>query len=317
MCYITNLVNKLHLYTKSILTAQFWKGQFLCFRFITIRMHTLLCHIRFCTVYFFFSKVKAHLLIEYYNRFSSMKLTPLMVADAPTFINPVGERTISLRSLTLSDLDIGISQLLDTDIFECIDLTDNDLIIVPDFPASHRLKTLLLARNRIRVLSHNFASELYNLETVSLINNFIRSPKELTGITTIKNLKELYLSGNPITNLKHYRLWVIWKFPTLKILDFEKVKKDEKEKATKLFGTHEKPTEIAVKISKSTVDLGLESEIKDTKEKLDSDTIHIQSTVQRLSTSQRKKLKQELVSATKLADIERIQSILKRGYLRR
>lgn len=244
-----------------------------------------------------------------------MKLTPLIVADAPTFINPIGERTISLRSLTLSDLDIGISQLLDTDMFECIDLTDNDLIIVPEFGESRKLKTLLLARNRIRTLSPNFASKLYNLESVSLINNFIRSPKELAGMSSVKNLRELYLTGNPITGLKNYRLWTIWKFPTLKILDSEKVKKNEKEEATKLFGTHKGPTDLAKKVSESTVDIGMGPEKKYSKEALDSKTIHMKSTYQRLSTSQRKKLKQELVSATKLADIERIQGILERGYL--
>ncbi|QOU19824.1 hypothetical protein BRETT_003978 [Brettanomyces bruxellensis] len=244
-----------------------------------------------------------------------MKLTPVIVADAPTFINPIGERTISLRSLTLSDLDIGISQLLDTDIFECIDLTDNDLIIVPEFGQSRRLKTLLLARNRIRILSPNFASKLYNLESVSLINNFIRSPKELAGMSSVKNLRELYLTGNPITGLKNYRLWTIWKFPTLKILDSEKVKKNEKEEATKLFGTHKEPTDLARKVSESAVDIGMGPEKKYSKEALDSKTIHMKSTYQRLSTSQRKKLKQELVSATKLADIERIQGILERGYL--
>lgn len=45
----------------------------------------------------------------------------------------------------------------------------------------------------------------------------------------------LSLLRNPITTLKHYRLYTIYKMPNLRVLDFKKIKQKEKQEATKLF----------------------------------------------------------------------------------
>ncbi|VEU22316.1 DEKNAAC103719 [Brettanomyces naardenensis] len=233
-----------------------------------------------------------------------------MVIDAPSFINPVGERMLSLRSLQLSDIT-SLSTLNQADIFECIDLTDNDLIIVPKLPKLHRLKTLLLGRNRVRLFDDSFGSELHNLETLSLVNNFIRTAKDLENLASLQQLRDLYLTGNPVTKLKNYRLWCVWRFPNLKVLDFEKVKDTERKKAKELFGSLEKPSELVDEI------LTGEGEVEhiDEKENISKKDIEIKSNIQRLSKEQKEDLKKELASAEKLVDIERIQGILERGYM--
>lgn len=47
---------------------------------------------------------------------------------------------------------------------------------------------------------------------------------------------------------QNYRYWVIWRCPTVRYLDFAKVKDVERKKAEELFGTTEGPTELASKI---------------------------------------------------------------------
>ena len=47
---------------------------------------------------------------------------------------------------------------------------------------------------------------------------------------------------------QNYRYWVIWRCPTVRYLDFAKVRDIERKKAKDLFGTVEEPTDLASKI---------------------------------------------------------------------
>ena len=44
---------------------------------------------------------------------------------------------------------------------------------------------------------------------------------------------------------QNYRYWIIWRCPTVRFLDFTKVRDVERKKAQELFGTTEEPTELA------------------------------------------------------------------------
>jgi U2 small nuclear ribonucleoprotein A' len=48
--------------------------------------------------------------------------------------------------------------------------------------------------------------------------------------------------------LQNYRYYIIWRCPSIRFLDFQKVKDAEREKATELFGTYDAPTELAKSI---------------------------------------------------------------------
>jgi hypothetical protein len=48
--------------------------------------------------------------------------------------------------------------------------------------------------------------------------------------------------------LQNYRYWVIWRCPTVRYLDFAKVRDVERKKAKELFGTADEPTELASKV---------------------------------------------------------------------
>jgi U2 small nuclear ribonucleoprotein A' len=57
------------------------------------------------------------------------------------------------------------------------------------------------------------------------------------------------VEGQDADGNKHYRYWVLWRCPTVRFLDYQKVKDAEREKAKELFGSAEAPTELASRVS--------------------------------------------------------------------
>jgi hypothetical protein len=51
-----------------------------------------------------------------------------------------------------------------------------------------------------------------------------------------------------LTLCQNYRYWVIWRCPSVRYLDFAKVRDVERQKAAELFGTAEEPTDLASKV---------------------------------------------------------------------
>jgi U2 small nuclear ribonucleoprotein A' len=51
--------------------------------------------------------------------------------------------------------------------------------------------------------------------------------------------------------VQHYRHWVVWKCPSVRFLDFQKVKLVERQKAEELFGTADKPSTLTLKVRTS------------------------------------------------------------------
>lgn len=47
---------------------------------------------------------------------------------------------------------------------------------------------------------------------------------------------------------QNYRYWVLWRCPSVRFLDFQKVKDAERKRAAELFGTKDAPTELAQQI---------------------------------------------------------------------
>jgi len=72
------------------------------------------------------------------------------------------------------------------------------------------------------------------------MNNKITELSELDKLTNLKKLERLVLTNNYVTETPNYRLYAIHKIPSLRILDFEKVQKQERIKAEALFGVKQK-----------------------------------------------------------------------------
>lgn len=78
-----------------------------------------------------------------------------------------------------------------------------------------------------------------NLSTLLLTNNKIASFADIDSLAKCHQLTLLVLRENPITMLPNYRLYVIYKVPSLKCLDYVKVKKAEREAAQAFFASNE------------------------------------------------------------------------------
>lgn len=87
---------------------------------------------------------------------------------------------------------------------------------------------------------------------ISLTN--LQELADLAPLAELQSLQFLSLVNNPVQKKEHYRAFLIYSLPKLRVLDFKKVKKQEREAAQKLFAgeSGKKLYEELVK-SKSTV----------------------------------------------------------------
>ena len=49
--------------------------------------------------------------------------------------------------------------------------------------------------------------------------------------------------------VQHYRYWVLWRCPSIRFLDYQKVRDVERRRAEELFGTQEEPSQLATEVS--------------------------------------------------------------------
>ncbi|CAO3590830.1 unnamed protein product [Absidia cylindrospora] len=157
----------------------------------------------------------------------------LFINDSITHINPLKDCELVLRSKfeipAIENLG-GTKDLNDT-----IDFTNNDLRVLGNFPRLNRLKHLLLANNCISKIELGLGPVLPELETIVLTNNSIEELSDIEPLSSLNKLYHLVLLDNPVTKKEHYRLYVIYKLPTLRVLDFNKIKQKERDEAHKLF----------------------------------------------------------------------------------
>ncbi|KAK4465226.1 U2 small nuclear ribonucleoprotein A [Cladorrhinum samala] len=174
-----------------------------------------------------------------------MRLTTDLINHSLSYLNPLKERELDLRGHRIP----AIENLGAAGPHDALDLTDNDITVLSNFPLSPRLRTLLLARNRISVLHHNLPSSIPNLRHLVLAGNNVTELADLDVLGKFPRLQHLVLLDNPVTRKEHYRYWVIWRCPTVRFLDFQKVKDAERQKGKELFGEGEDElTELGSKI---------------------------------------------------------------------
>lgn len=109
--------------------------------------------------------------------------------------------------------------------------------------------------------------------------------------------------------MQHYRYYLIWSMPSLRFLDYERVRAIDRTQAKELFGTAQEPTELAAKI-------------RGTKSKtVDSNMVNGRSSTSKktfravLSESEKKRLQELLQNAKTMAEIDRIEKDLAEGRI--
>lgn len=113
------------------------------------------------------------------------------------------------------------------DQLDSLDLTDNAIGTLSNFPLLRRLQHLLLGNNPVRSISGSVPTSLPNLRTLILTN--CQLPKESLAtlgdvLGRCRKLETLCLKGCPVAEQAHYRDWLVWKCKKLRSLDFERIK---------------------------------------------------------------------------------------------
>lgn len=103
-------------------------------------------------------------------------------------------------------------------------MTDNSVLVLGNIPLLRRLRTLLLANNRISSISPSLHLSVPNLTTLVLTNNNITELGDLEPLKDVKGLQYLSLVGNPVREKKWYREWLAWRIPSLRVLDFQRIR---------------------------------------------------------------------------------------------
>ncbi|KAL2120926.1 hypothetical protein VTJ04DRAFT_4953 [Mycothermus thermophilus] len=233
-----------------------------------------------------------------------MRLTPELIQNSLSYLNPLKERELDLRGHRIPAIEnLGVAGPHDA-----IDLTDNDIQVLGNLPLSPRLRTLLLAHNRISAIHPNVPNAAPNLRNLVLTGNNLAELADLDVLGRLPRLTHLVLLDNP-----YYRYWVLWRCPQVRFLDFQKVKDAERQKARELFGSADAPTELASRI------MGIKSKTFDASAAPNGGSAGQQPSSKlsrlKLTDKERKKLQEMIKKADSLEEIIRLEKALNEGRL--
>jgi U2 small nuclear ribonucleoprotein A' len=239
-----------------------------------------------------------------------MRMTADLIRSAPAYINPIKERELSLRGFKISAIEnLGVTQ----DQYQVIDLSDNEVLKIDNFPKMTRLTGILLSNNAVVRIAPGLGEFLPKLNTLMLTRNKISTLKDLLPLKDLPTITHLSLMHNPVAKTKNYRLYVIHKLPNLKALDFKKVKTKEREASYAKYGEPdwlEKKGKKAKKGEESKEDVSMEAEDEDEV----ADTT-MAGEGQAITPAQREKIMEKIQNASSLEEIEKLEKMLKTGKI--
>ncbi|WKX96581.1 hypothetical protein Q1695_012762 [Nippostrongylus brasiliensis] len=228
-----------------------------------------------------------------------VRLTVELIDNAPQFINTVRERELNLRGFKIPVIEnMGVTK----DQFDVIDLTDNDIKRLDNVPLLKRLHTLYLHNNRVHYIQPDIAEKLPNLKILALTNNNITELGDIDPLANCKKLEYITFIGNPITHKANYRAYIIYKLPSVRVIDFKRVRLAEREEARKTFkGKRGQKAREAIKRS--------------TTAPAETENAELRVTSTSLTAEDRAKIQSAIASARSLAEVEYLQSVLASGRI--
>lgn len=168
-----------------------------------------------------------------------MRMSVDVLEQAPISINTLKEREMRLRGLRIQHVEnLGVTK----DQCDTIDLSWNALVRLDNVPVLRRLTTLNLSHNRITRIDTGLGTQLPCLHTLLLDVNALSHLHDLDPLAALP-LQRLSLRDNPVAAVPQYRLYVIFLLPRLKVLDYTRVSRDERDEAKRLFGAGSKTAE--------------------------------------------------------------------------
>ncbi|KAJ1552450.1 U2 small nuclear ribonucleoprotein A' [Cladochytrium tenue] len=153
-----------------------------------------------------------------------------------TVVDPMKDRALDLRGLKIPRIE---NLAITKDLHDTIDLTDNDLQRLDNLPPMMRLRHLLVSNNRVRRIDPAFGSRAPNLESLVLAGNALAELADLEPLAGLRRLTHLCLVDNPVAKKRHYRLALLKICPSLRFIDFQRVRDSERKESRILFATAE------------------------------------------------------------------------------
>ncbi|KAG6592834.1 U2 small nuclear ribonucleoprotein A', partial [Cucurbita argyrosperma subsp. argyrosperma] len=234
-----------------------------------------------------------------------VRLTVDLIWKSPHFFNAIKERELDLRGNKIAVIEnLGATE----DQFDAIDLSDNEIVKLENMPYLNRLGTLLINNNRITRINPNIGEFLPKLHTLVLTNNRLVNLVEIDPLASLPKLQFLSLLDNNITKKPNYRLYVIHKLRSLRVLDFKKVRNKERLEARNLFSSKEVEEEAKKESVKTFVPGEVENASKPVEEKQTS-------TMSAPTPEQIIAIKAAIVNSQTLEEVARLEQALKSGQL--
>ncbi|GAM90142.1 hypothetical protein ANO11243_081820 [Dothideomycetidae sp. 11243] len=236
-----------------------------------------------------------------------MRLTAELINESLSYINPLKERELDLRGNKIPTIEnLAAAQHNDA-----IDLTDNAISSLGNFPLFPRVTSLYCARNRINHIAQTLGSSLPRLHTLVLTENNIADLVDVVHLRSCRRLVYLTLLENPIAARENYRLWLIWLIPSLRHLDFIRVRDAERTAARELFGeSFSQPSDAATKVLAASAQKGrpLTTAADDEDEQRPAKRLKI-----RMTDEEKARVEKMVREATSLKEIERLERMLAEG----
>lgn len=231
-----------------------------------------------------------------------VRLTADLIWKSPHFFNALKERELDLRGNKIPVIEnLGATE----DQFDTIDLSDNEIVKLENLPYLNRLGTLIINNNRITRINPNIGEYLPKLHTLVLTNNRLVNLVEIDPLASLQKLQYLSLLDNNITKKPNYRLYVIHKLKSLRVLDFKKVKNKERLEAKTLFASKEVEEETRKVSPKKFVPA------EDTEMAEEQQTPKVVAPTQ----DQINAIKAAIVNSQTLEEVARLEQALKSGQL--
>jgi len=129
---------------------------------------------------------------------------------------------------------------------EVLDASRNRLTYIGGLENNFRIKRLYLNDNKIFTLRGNSVAVMKFVEILELSNNNLRDlQKVLSRLEHMRFMEQLELKGNPCCEEPDYRLHVLNKIPSLKVLDSHEITTEERRKTKVMFGYDNASTTVA------------------------------------------------------------------------
>nr|XP_023408624.1 U2 small nuclear ribonucleoprotein A' [Loxodonta africana] len=242
-----------------------------------------------------------------------VKLNGELIEQAAQYTTPCGPRAgtfgpfvffLSLFFFPFTGYKIPVIENLGAtlDQFDAIDFSDNEIRKLDGFPLLRRLKTLLVNNNRICRIGEGLDQSLPCLTELILTNNSLVELGDLDPLAALKSLTYLSILRNPVTNKKHYRLYVIYKVPQVRVLDFQKVKLKERQEAEKMF-KGKRGAQLAKDIARRSKTFNPGAGLPTDKKKGGPSPGDVEA------------IKNAIANASTLAEVERLKGLLQSGQI--